>query len=109
MLSRVQLFLTPWTVAHQAPLSMEFSLQEYWSELPFLSRGDLHPGNEPRSSTSQADVFAFEPPMDEGYMRTVTSCFSIKLLLWHKEHDHYHCINLVRGQVVTRLIIAIIS
>ena len=80
MLSRVQLFLTPWTVAHQAPLSMEFSLQEYWSELPFLSRGDLHPGNEPRSSTSQADVFAFEPPMDEGYMRTVTSCFSIKLM-----------------------------
>ena len=33
----VQLFVTPWTVAHQAPLSMEFSRQEYWSGLPFLS------------------------------------------------------------------------
>ena len=35
--SRVQLSATPWTVAHQAPLSMEFSRQEYWSELPFPS------------------------------------------------------------------------
>ena len=33
--SRVQLFVTPWTVAHQAPLSMGFSRQEYWSGLPF--------------------------------------------------------------------------
>ena len=32
--SRVQLFVTPWTIAHQAPLSMEFSRQEYWSRLP---------------------------------------------------------------------------
>ena len=36
-LSRVQLFVTPWTVAHQATLSMGFSRQEYWSGLPFLS------------------------------------------------------------------------
>ena len=40
-LSRVQLFATPWTVAHQAPLSMEFSRQAYWSGLPFPSPGDL--------------------------------------------------------------------
>ena len=40
-LSRIQLFLTPWTIAHQAPLSMEFSRQEYWSGLPFPSLGDL--------------------------------------------------------------------
>ena len=38
-LSRVQLFATPWTVAHQAPLSMGFSRQEYWSGLPFLLQG----------------------------------------------------------------------
>ena len=38
-LSRVQLFVTPWTVARQASLSMEFSRQEYWSGLPFLSQG----------------------------------------------------------------------
>ena len=41
VLSRVQLFATPWTVAHQAPLSMEFSKQEYWSRLPFPSPGEL--------------------------------------------------------------------
>ena len=40
-LSHVQLFATPWTVAHQAPLSMEFSRQEYWSRLPVPSPGDL--------------------------------------------------------------------
>ena len=40
-------FVTPWTVAHQAPLSVEFSRQEYWSGLPFSSPGDLpHPGKE---------------------------------------------------------------
>ena len=49
-LSRVQLFATPWTVANQAPPSMEFSRQEYWSELPFPSPGDLpDPGIEPGS------------------------------------------------------------
>ena len=41
---------TPWTVAHQAPPSMEFSRQEYWSGLPFPSPGDLpNPGIEPES------------------------------------------------------------
>ena len=52
LLSRVQLFVTPWTVAYQAPLSMGFSRQEYWSGLPLPSPGDLpNPGIEPRSST----------------------------------------------------------
>ena len=37
--SRVRLFATPWTAAHQAPLSMGFSIQEYWSEFPFLFQG----------------------------------------------------------------------
>ena len=41
VLSRVQLFATPWTVAHQTPLSMGFSRQEYWSGLPFPTSGDL--------------------------------------------------------------------
>ena len=40
-LSHVQLFATPWTVAHQAPLSMEFPREEYWSALPFPPSGDL--------------------------------------------------------------------
>ena len=47
---------TPWTVAHQAPLSMGFSRQGYWSGLPFPFPGDLpDPGIKPRSSALQAD------------------------------------------------------
>ena len=52
LLSRVRLFADPWTVAYQAPQSMGFSRQEYWSELPFPSPGDLpDPGIEPGSPT----------------------------------------------------------
>ena len=63
LLSRVRLFATPWTVAHQAPLSMGFSRQEYWSRLPFPSPGDLpNLGIEPRSPAFQADALSSEPP-----------------------------------------------
>ena len=56
-LSHVQLFVTPWTVARQAPLSMESSRQEYWSGLPFPSPGDLpDPGIEPVSRALQVDA-----------------------------------------------------
>ena len=56
LLSRVRLFMTPWTIACQAPLSMGFSRQEYWSQLPFPSPGDLpDPGIEPVSPTLKAD------------------------------------------------------
>ena len=56
-LSRVRLFATLWTVAYQAPPSMGFSRQKYWSGLPFPSPGDLpDPGIEPRSPTSRADA-----------------------------------------------------
>ena len=59
----VQLFVTPWTVARQAPLSMGFSRQEYWSRLPFPPPRDLlHPGIEPQSPTLQADSLPTEPP-----------------------------------------------
>ena len=55
--------MTPWTVAHQAPLSMGFSRQEYWSGLPFPSPGDLpNLGREPRSLALQADSLPSEPP-----------------------------------------------
>ena len=54
LLSRVQLFAIPWTVAHQAPLSVGFSRQKYWSGLPFPSPGGLpDPGIEPRSPALQ--------------------------------------------------------
>ena len=62
-LSHVRLFATPWTVARQAPLSMGFSRQEYWSGLPFPSPGNLpDPGIEPRSPALQADALTSEPP-----------------------------------------------
>ena len=55
--------MTPWTVACQAPLSMGFSRQEFWSGLPLPSPGDLpDPGIEPGSPTLQADAFPSEPP-----------------------------------------------
>ena len=55
VLSHVQLFATPWTGARQAPLSMGFSRQEYWSGLPSPSPGDPpHPGIEPGSRASSA-------------------------------------------------------
>ena len=63
LLSRDQLFATPWTVAYQAPPSMGFSRQEYWSGLPFPSPGDLpDPGIKPGSPSFQADALTSEPP-----------------------------------------------
>ena len=57
-LSPVQLFMTPWPVASQAPLSTEFSRQEYWSGVPFPSPRDLpDPGLKSRSPTVQMDFF----------------------------------------------------
>ena len=54
-LSHVQFFLTPWAIAHQAPLPMGFPRQEYWSELPFPISGNLpNPGTEPASFGSLA-------------------------------------------------------
>ena len=62
-LSRVQLFVTPWTVAYHTPLSMGFSQQEYWSGLPFPFPEDLpDPGIKPRSPALQADALPSEPP-----------------------------------------------
>ena len=62
LLSHVQLFATPWTVAYQALRSMGFSSQEYWSGLPFPSPGDLpNPGIEPRSPALQTDALPSEP------------------------------------------------
>ena len=66
VLSRVQLFVIPWTEAHQASLSMEFPRQESWSRLPFPPPGDLlDSGIEPKSPASPAlagRVFTTEPP-----------------------------------------------
>ena len=81
-LSRVRLFATPWTIAHQAPPFMGFSRQEYWSGLPFPSPEDLpNPGTEPRSPTLQAGALTSEPPLAQR-----------KSLKSHSNRRHYyHC------------------
>ena len=62
-LSYIWFFVTPSTVACQAPLSMGFSRKEYWNGLPFPFPGDLpNPGFKPRSPTLQADSLLSEPP-----------------------------------------------
>ena len=81
-LSRVQLFETLWTVAHQAPLSMGFSRQEYWNGLPFPSPGDLpDPGTEPRSPALQADALTSE---NDGPDLTGLLCILHEIM--HKKH-----------------------
>ena len=61
-LTHVQLFATPWTVAYQAPPSMEFSRQEYWSGLPSFSWNLPNPGINPRSPALQTDALLSKPP-----------------------------------------------
>ena len=71
----VQLFATLWTVVHQAPLSMGFLRQEYWSGLPFLSPGDLpDPGIKPTSLASPALAGRFFTTELPGKPRSVTTC-----------------------------------
>ena len=64
--------MIPWTIACQAPLSIEFSRQGYWSGSPFPSPGDLpNPGTEPESPALQADFLPAEPPgKPHGYIWT---------------------------------------
>ena len=63
VLSHVQFFVTPWTVACQAPLSMGFSTQKYWSGLPCPPPGDLHDaGMEPTSPASQVNSLLLNHP-----------------------------------------------
>ena len=77
-LSRVRLFVTPWTVPHQAPLSMGFSRQEYWSELPCPSPGDLpNPRIELMSSMSAALAGGF-------FITSSTWEEAVGLSLWNK-------------------------
>ena len=67
----------PWTVAHQAPPSMGFSRQEYWSGLPFPSPGDLpEPGIEPGSPAFQEDALTSEPKTRKGLLKA--GCLSSK-------------------------------
>ena len=78
LLSHVQLFATPWTVAHQAPLSMEFSRQEYWSGLPFPSPGDLsNPGTELASLVPPALTGSFFTTSPLQFSSVAQSCLTL--------------------------------
>ena len=80
VLNHVQLFATPWTVAHQAPVSMGFSREEYWKGVPFTPPGDLpNPGIEPRAPSLQAHSLAAEP---QGKPSTRIEWSEILIALW---------------------------
>ena len=86
-LSCVWLFANPWTVVHQAPLSMRFSRIEYWSGLPFPSPGDLpNPGIEPGSPTLQVGSLPSERmfPLTKWYLERLlpSSHLCHQLSLW---------------------------
>ena len=82
LLSRVRLFATPWTVAYQAPQSMEFSRQYYWSGLPFPSAGNLLDlGIEPKSPALTGGFFTTEPP---------GKALSLSLSFCVHTHTHTH-------------------
>ena len=76
-------FVTPWTVAHLASLSIGFPRQEYWSGLPFPTLGDLPgPGIKPMSPTLAGKFFTTEPPgslLAYGSLMKETGC---KYVLW---------------------------
>ena len=78
--SHVQLFATPWTVAHQAPLFMGFSRQEYWSGVPFPPPGDLpDPGIESRLKIEFAGGFLIsESPGNSWVCLAVTAAKSLQ-------------------------------
>ena len=77
-LSFVRLFVTPWTVHPQAPLSMEFSGQEYQSGQPLPSLEDLpHPGIKHPSPALQADSLPFEPPGKPSHSCTCPYCYPL--------------------------------
>ena len=86
--SRVQLSATPWTVACQAPLSMGFSKQEYWSGLPCPPPGGLpNPGMEPVSPTLAGGFFSSEPP---GKPRMVNKLLQL-INKYQLMKSHYLC------------------
>ena len=87
--SCVQLFVTLWAIAHQAPLFMGFSRQEYWSGLPFPSSGDFpNPRIEPTSVTS--------PALAGGFFITSTTWEAFYTHIWGSRF--YSCLDNPHGQ-----------
>ena len=96
LLSHVHFFATPWTVARQAPLSMGFSRQEYWSGLPFSPPGNLpSPGIEPTLLTSPllADGFFTTSASWEAlsYVRSLNNLEFIFVYVWRNVPTCFTC------------------
>ena len=82
MLSRVRFFATPWTVTCQAPLTVGFSRQDYWSGFPFPPPGNLpDPGIQPTSVALAGGFFTTEPPGNPYSVRTSISKNNSVLIL----------------------------
>ena len=80
MFSHIQLFATPWTVAHQAPLSMEFSRQEYWNGLSFPVPEDLHdPGIKTVSPELAVDSLSTEPSGKSNSYMNINNYLNVKI------------------------------
>ena len=93
--SHVQLFDTLWTIAHQAPLSMGFSRQEYWTEFPCPPPGDFpNPGIKPASLTSPALAGRFFTTSTTksmyrfNFVRCCQICLQIDYIRWHSHQQH---------------------
>ena len=83
--------MTPWAVARQAPLSMGFSRQEYWSGLPCPPPGDLpNTGIEPRSSMLQEDSLPSEPLGKPIFLYIYVMVFKFFSII-----DYYNILNIV--------------
>ena len=90
--SHVQLFVTPWTMAHHSPLSMGFSRQEYWSGLPCLPPGDCpHPGIEHLLWLLhwQVSSLSLGPPGKPNTSAAHSSCY-LESELYPTSHRHIH-------------------
>ena len=93
VLSHVRLFATPWTVAHQAPLSKGFPRQEYWSRLPYPPSGDLpDPGIKPMPLASPALAGGFFIPAPPGKLLPSL----VLLFLFLKFLLEYSCLTVLR-------------
>ena len=92
MLSCVQL-CNLWIIAHQAPLSMEFSRHEYWSGFPFPSPGNSpNPGMKPRSPALQADCLPSEPPGKPKFMSTTLLSWLINCQYRKSIYNPWNCV-----------------
>ena len=105
--SCVQLFVTPWIVAHQTLLSMGFSRQEYWSGLPCSPPGDLpDPGIEPvslGSPTLEVDSLPLAPPGNTFQFSSVESLSCVRLFATPWTVAHQASISVTNSQSLLKL------